>query len=59
MSELLPCPFCGEGDELYPAYFGFGGGVPYAVDCLGCGINFVPQKGRNAITAWNTRKEPQ
>lgn len=54
-SKLLPCPFCGEKDELYPFYPGSVRGKPTAIDCLGCGFDFMPREGRNAITAWNTR----
>lgn len=54
-SSLLPCPFCGESEHLYPAYRWPGGGIPYAIDCLGCGIDLVPREGANAIEAWNRR----
>jgi hypothetical protein len=54
-TELLPCPFCGEKEELYPGYRGMGGGMPFGVDCIGCGIDFTPRKSQNAIRAWNTR----
>lgn len=52
---LKPCPFCGEQGELYPAYRGLRGGTPYAVDCLGCGIDFTPRDGVDAVAAWNRR----
>jgi len=55
MSELLPCPHCGEAEELYPAHRGFGGGKPYAIDCLGCGADFTPREGTDVIAAWNRR----
>jgi Lar family restriction alleviation protein len=57
--KLLPCPFCGEANELYPAFHWPGTGMPYAVDCLGCGIDLVPRKGTDAIDAWNRRAEPK
>ena len=53
--ELKPCPFCGEQNELYPCVIGFGEGKPYAIDCIGCGMDFVPREGRDVIAAWNTR----
>lgn len=54
-TSLLPCPFCGEDDHLYPAYHGMGDGEPYAIDCLRCGIDFVPRKGKDVFEAWNER----
>lgn len=54
-SSLLPCPFCGEVEELYPCHHGIGGGKPYAIDCLGCGIEFTPRDGADVIAAWNRR----
>lgn len=53
--SLLPCPFCGEVEELYQALRGMGGGKPYAIDCLGCGIDFVPREGFDVVAAWNRR----
>jgi Lar family restriction alleviation protein len=55
---LLPCPFCGEAEELYPAHHGMGEGEPYAIDCLGCGIDFVPREGTDVRAAWNRRVDP-
>lgn len=54
-TALQPCPFCGEKEELYPAYRQPGGGKPYAIDCLGCGIEFVPREGADVVAAWNRR----
>lgn len=63
MTALLPCPFCGEVDELYPGYRGWGEGKPYQIDCVGCGIEFTPREGMDVIAAWNRRtniaKEPK
>lgn len=53
--KLLPCPFCGEAEELYPAHRWPGSGLPYAIDCLGCGIDFTPREGTDVIAAWNRR----
>jgi Lar family restriction alleviation protein len=53
--ELLPCPFCGEKDELYPSYRLSGASKPYGIDCLGCGIDFTPREGMDVIAAWNRR----
>lgn len=55
--DLLPCPFCGESEELYPAHRGIGGG-PYGIDCCGCGIDFVPREGADVAAAWNRRPAP-
>lgn len=55
MAKLKPCPFCGERNELYPAYRWPGTGIPYAIDCLGCGIDVTPREGMNAIEVWNRR----
>jgi Lar family restriction alleviation protein len=52
---LKPCPFCGEKNELYPAHRGLGGGEPFSIDCLGCGIDFTPREGMDVIAAWNRR----
>lgn len=53
--KLKPCPFCGEADELYPSHDWPGSGPPYAIDCLGCGIDFVPRAGMDVVAAWNRR----
>lgn len=56
--HLKPCPFCGEKNELYPAYRGDKGGnlhSPYAIDCLGCGFDFTPREGMDVFAAWNRR----
>ena len=56
MSEKLkPCPFCGEKEELYPSYNWPGVGKPLSIDCIGCGIEFVPREGADVISAWNRR----
>jgi Lar family restriction alleviation protein len=52
---LAPCPFCGQSVELYPTHRWPGGGAPYAIDCLGCGIEFKPRDGMDVVTAWNRR----
>lgn len=59
MTELLPCPHCGETEHLYPAYrLKLSGALitpPYAIDCLGCGHDFTPREGVDARDAWNRR----
>jgi len=55
MSKLLPCPFCGFDDELYPSYRWPGNIGLHAIDCLRCGIDFVPREGMDVIAAWNKR----
>jgi hypothetical protein len=63
-TELLPCPHCGEVEHLYPSYrlkdrasFKLED-KPYAVDCVGCGYDFVPREGLDVIAAWNRRVPP-
>lgn len=56
---LLPCPFCGEANHIYLGYRWPGGGEPYQVDCVGCGIEFEPRKGMDVIAAWNRRYDPR
>ena len=51
---LLPCPFCGTVEGLYPSFMG----VPLrlvAIDCVGCGIDFTPRDGMNVVESWNRR----
>lgn len=55
---LLPCPFCGEAEELYQSVHWPGSGAPYGIDCLGCGIDFTPREGMDVIAAWNRRASP-
>lgn len=52
--ELKPCPFCGESDELYPGFRHLAD-KPYQIDCIGCGTEFTPREGMDAIAAWNRR----
>lgn len=55
---LKPCPHCGEKEELYPCYRQTAFQIaakPYAIDCLGCGFEFVPREGMDVIEKWNTR----
>ena len=61
MSDLKPCPFCGEAEHLYPSYRNMGAGKPYAIDCLGCGADYVPRDGMDVIAMWNRRagEKPQ
>jgi hypothetical protein len=63
-TELLPCPHCGEVEHLYLSYrlkdrasFKLED-EPYAVDCVGCGYDFVPREGLDVIAAWNRRVPP-
>jgi len=52
---LLPCPFCGFDDQLYPTYDWPGTGPCLGIDCLRCGIDFTPRKGMDVYEAWNKR----
>lgn len=57
--SLLPCPFCGKEDGLYPAHHRMGGGKPYAIDCVSCGFDFTPREGMDVVALWNKRSNPQ
>lgn len=57
--RLLPCPHCGEAEHLYPSYRNMGAGKPYAIDCLGCGADYVPRDGMDVIAMWNRRSPAQ
>lgn len=57
MADLKPCPFCGEREELYPTHKWPGGGEPYAIDCVGCGFDFVPREGSDVVAMWNRRTD--
>lgn len=57
--QLKPCPFCGECYELYPSHHWPGSGPPFAIDCVGCGIDFTPREGMDVIAAWNRRSDPK
>jgi len=52
---MKPCPFCGTTAGLYLASRSLGDGKPYAIDCVGCGIEFTPRDGMDVISAWNRR----
>lgn len=56
MSELKPCPFCGdEGvitDEAPQKY-----GVTYSIFCENCGAEITRLKKEEAAEAWNRRTE--
>lgn len=60
---IKPCPFCGETEEVYPAYRTRRDpdgmircvGRPYAIDCVGCGFEFVPREGMDTVAMWNRR----
>lgn len=55
--DLKPCPFCGFDDHLYPAYDFPGTGPCRGIDCLRCGIDFVPRNGIDVFSAWNKRAD--
>lgn len=55
MTELLPCPFCGEHAEIYsePDMRIY---PEYAVRCTGCGMGDGGYRRREYVAdAWNTR----
>lgn len=54
--ELKPCPFCG-GDELSHGYIQ-AGVIMGNVECHSCNACIWADSESEAITAWNTRKEP-
>lgn len=53
--ELKPCPFCGTTEGLYPSHHWPGTGKPYAIDCIGCGMDFTPREGMDVVSSWNRR----
>ena len=56
MTTLKPCPFCGEGDELYVEKTQDGYDYRY-VRCAMCGSQGEQCSKRDvAIKCWNTRK---
>lgn len=58
--KLLPCPFCGTSDLLFPAHRGANTVHPYAIDCVRCGFDFAPRDGLDVVAMWNRRSgEPQ
>lgn len=60
MSELKPCPFCGEEAKLLDKtnYYETGGYTYYFVRCNNCGAeNGWNMQLEKAIEAWNRRVE--
>jgi hypothetical protein len=60
MSELKPCPFCGE----YPKFYGATDGSGFeAIDCINDNCHVSPttdyMEYRDALKAWNTRAAPK
>lgn len=56
--RLLPCPFCGDDEHLFPSHRHPGGGKPYAIDCVRCGFDFTPREGMDVVALWNKRGAP-
>lgn len=59
-TELLPCPFCGQGAKIAPDEIGSGGQhvPPYHAGCFrggGCGIVFTADDPDEAASEWNRR----
>ena len=58
MSELKPCPFCGEKKDLHlQSFSGLGNDV---IVCYGCLATFSQQEitcEEDLIEAWNRRAE--
>jgi hypothetical protein len=60
MSELEPCPFCGE----YPKFYGSTDGSGFeAIDCINDDCHVSPTTDymnyEDALKAWNTRAAPK
>lgn len=59
MSDLKPCPFCGEKADLIcvPSYFKQGlSSTGWLVKCLSCYVHQMPYRSdHDAIEAWNRR----
>ena len=62
MSDLLPCPFCGEQHQLVIDTYDVtacGTEQKTVIECLECGTRSRPYSTReDAINAWNTRAQP-
>lgn len=50
MSELKPCPFCGEDAEELPERCGIS-----IIRCPSCDIRVYRRSKKEAVTAWNRR----
>lgn len=71
MSNLLPCPFCGQEAGFNTVrYFdkaiavqGWKQNTFHGVNCITCGVNNIGIRGydtkEDAADAWNTRAFPQ
>jgi len=64
MSELLPCPFCGQAAKVAPDEIGSGGQhvPPYHAGCFragGCGVVFTADDPDEAVAEWNRRVAPR
>lgn len=59
--ELLPCPFCGNGEVVYEQYM-HDVGERWRVVCCGCMASIDPGYARNPETVrgmWNRRTLPR
>ena len=59
MSELLPCPFCGEPNPCVWLGGTDHGDGTWRLYCEFCGVGFDGGKSREEIVgAWNSRRSP-
>ena len=53
MSDLKPCPFCGEVPAVVED-----GYKAIAVHCFNCGADITAESEKKARAAWNRRAQP-
>ena len=59
MSELKPCPFCGNDESVMIEKYGTQAGDRYRVICPECMANVdngYAQNAKQAVKAWNRRE---
>jgi Lar family restriction alleviation protein len=61
MSDILPCPFCGIGPDIYTAFKDESGKCPVAfmLRCDECGTDMEAYKLSDVIEKWNRRTPPK
>ena len=57
MSELKPCPFCGNSAYYHISYKFHSQKVRHIVKCTKCNANMEYRSEKAAVEAWNRRTE--